>query len=319
VKLRQGTGADVYVADFSRQRSALAVKAYQDACAERQGSVISQDRAWSTILRNGRYLADENTILMLSLAVEMGRPLLLEGPSGSGKTALAEALAAGLSQPLVRLSCYEGLGASEALYDWNYHAQWARLAQNGSSDPFADEFLLARPLMQAVQEPRSILLIDEVDRADEAFEALLLEYLSEFQISIPERGTVKAESPPITLLTSNRQRSLSDALRRRCLYLFVDWPDSDREETIVQFHVPDISTSVRWALVQAVRKLRSWSLLKPPGLSETIDWARASALRGVTQWERTWVEKTLGLVIKDALDLERVLERVDELVVDPKT
>ncbi|PSR24188.1 MAG: ATPase [Sulfobacillus acidophilus] len=280
---------------------------------------MSHQRAWSAILENGRYLADDNTILMLSLAVEMGRPLLLEGPSGSGKTALAEALARGLVQPLVRLSCYEGLGASEALYDWNYHAQWASLTQNGSSNPFADEFLLPRPLLQAVQEPRSILLIDEVDRADEAFEALLLEYLSEFQISIPERGTVKAEHPPITLLTSNRQRALSDALRRRCLYLFVDWPNHQREETIVEFHVPDINTQVRRALVQTVHILRSWGLLKPPGLSETIDWARATALRGVTDWERSWVEKTLGLVIKDALDLERVQERIDELVVDPNT
>ncbi len=255
---------------------------------------------------------------MLGLAVEMGRPLLLEGPSGSGKTQVAESVAWGLNRPLVRLSCYEGIGASEALYDWNYHAQWARLSQNGTADPFSSEFLLARPLLRAVQDPNAVLLIDEVDRADEAFEALLLEYLSEFQISIPEHGTIVADRPPLTILTSNRQRPLSDALRRRCLYVFVDWPDGDRETEIVQFHVPDIAPALLGPLVSAVRAMRQWNLIKAPGLSETIDWARATVLAGIMEWDTRWIQQSLGLVIKDALDLERVRARIGELA-DPNT
>ncbi|MDA8206741.1 MAG: MoxR family ATPase [Thermaerobacter sp.] len=280
--------------------------------------VIAEGLAWAKILRDGRYLATDNIMLMLELAVEMGRPLLLEGPSGSGKTALAEAIAQGTGKPLIRLSCYEGLGASEALYDWNYHAQWAHLTQNQATDPFSDEFLLARPLLQAIQEPDSVLLIDEVDRADEAFEAMLLEYLSAFQISIPERGTLKATHAPITVLTSNRQRPLSDALRRRCLYIFLDWPDAQREETVVRFHVPELQSTLVEPLVGAVRRLRTWNLLKAPGLSESIDWARAAAIQRISRWGRRWVEQSLGLVVKDALDLQRVLERLDELV-EPET
>lgn len=250
---------------------------------------------------------------MVELAAEMGRPLLLEGPSGSGKTMLAAAVAKGLQRPLIRLSCYEGLGASQALYDWNYHAQWVAMSKNGEADPFSDQFLLTRPLLQAVQEPDSVLLIDEVDRADEAFEALLLEYLSEYQISIPERGTRKAAKPPVTFLTSNRQRPLSDALRRRTLYLYVDWPERERERAVVSFHVPRLSGPVRDALVDAVRLMRRWDLLKPPGLSETIDWARAAHIRGVEVWNREWIRDSLGAVVKDALDMERVKERLDEL------
>lgn len=279
---------------------------------------IRQQRSWTEVLRRGGYLPSGEIELMLGLAAEMGRPLLLEGPSGSGKTAVAYAVARGVGESVIRLSCYEGLGASEALYDWNYHAQWAELTANRGADPFAEEFLLARPLLQAIRSPQSVLLIDEADRADEAFEALLLEYLSDFQISIPERGTVKAERPPLTILTSNRQRPLSDALRRRCLYLYVDWPDMAREEEVVRFHVPDLADALVPSVVGAVRKVREWDLIKPPGLSETIDWAEAARLRGVTTWDRTWVEQTLGLIVKDALDLERVRERISELV-EPAT
>ncbi len=274
---------------------------------------MTEHKDWADILLRGRYLASDDIILMLDLAVRMGRPLLLEGPSGSGKTALANALAQGLYRPMIRLSCYEGIGSAEALYDWNYHAQWARLTQNKDSDPFSEEFLLARPLLKALQEPQSILLIDEVDRADEAFEALMLEYLSEFQISIPERGTIRAASAPLTLITSNRQRPLSDALRRRCLYLFLDWPTKAQEEEIVRFHVPELPADLVERLVQTIRILRSWNLLKAPGLAESIDWARGAVLMGISQWDRKWIQKSLGLVVKDALDRERVLARIAEL------
>ena len=268
---------------------------------------------WQDILHKGHYLPSDDIVLMLGLAARMGRPLLLEGPAGSGKTALAYALSAGLNQPVIRLSCYEGLGANEALYDWNYHAQWARLATDRSADPFAEEFLMARPLLQAIRNPDAILLVDEVDRADEAFEALLLEYLGEYQISIPERGTIRAEHAPLTLLTSNRQRPLSDALRRRCLYLYVNWPDEVREHEVVAFHAPMLPETIRAPLIKAVRRLREWSLIKPPGLSETIDWARAAEVMAIDHWSADWIGKTLGLVIKDALDLEQVRPRVEEL------
>lgn len=279
---------------------------------------MKTDTSWENILRQGDYLASADMALMVELAVKMGRPLLLEGPSGTGKTMLAHAAARGLNRPLIRLSCYEGLGPNEALYDWNYHAQWVRMNQEQAVDPFSEEFLLERPLLRAVRNPDSVLLIDEVDRADEAFEALLLEYLSEFQISLPEHGTIRADHPPLTVLTSNRQRPLSDALRRRCLYVFVEWPNRDRESEIVQYHVPELADPLRQRVVDAVRLLRQWDLIKPPGLSESIDWARASALEGLTVWERSWVEKTLGLIIKDAMDLERVRERIESLV-DPST
>lgn len=288
-------------------RSAVSLK-------PREEFVKTSERSWSEILREGQYLADEALALMLGLAIDLQRPLLLEGPSGSGKTALAEAAAKGLGVPLIRLSCYEGLGPHEALYDWNYHLQWVRMATNEGVDPFSDEFLLARPLLKALQQPRSVLLIDEVDRADEAFEALLLEFLSEYQISIPERGIVRASNPPVVILTSNRQRPLSDALRRRCLYALVEWPELAREIEIVRFHVPELSEHMIRRVVCTVRTLRTWDLVKPPGLSETIDWAKATALRRVGEWTRDWLGQSLGLVIKDALDMAQVTERLEELV-----
>lgn len=268
---------------------------------------------WEHILTQGQYLATEDIVEMVRLAQAMGRPLLLEGPSGSGKTALAQALAIGMQWPLIRLSCYEGLGASEALYDWNYHAQWVAMTTGQVDEAFSDQYLLPRPLMKAIVEPSSVLLIDEVDRADEAFEALLLEYLSDYQISIPERGTIRASHAPLTVLTSNRQRPLSDALRRRCLYLYIDWPDEEREHDIVHFHVPELANDLCDAVVRAVHQLRQWDLIKPPGLSETIDWARAAVVDGISQWDVPWMQRTLGLVIKDALDLKVVRERIEEL------
>lgn len=269
---------------------------------------------WSRALSSKGYQAHDDLVVMVRLAETLGRPLLLEGPAGSGKTALANAVAEVLDRPLVRLTCYEGLGAEEALYDWNYHGQLVALQQQRETEPFGPRFLLARPLLQAIQSEGSVLLIDEVDRADEAFEALLLEYLADYQITIPEMGTVKATTTPFTVLTSNRHRPLSDALRRRCLYAYVDWPERERELHIVALSVPGISPSIRATLTDAVRRLRTWDLLKPPGLAETLDWARAAEVTELTRWNVDWVWGTLGCVIKDAYDMESVRARVAELV-----
>ncbi|MDA8192448.1 MAG: MoxR family ATPase [Thermaerobacter sp.] len=270
---------------------------------------------WQERLRNAGYLADEHFSLMIGLAVAMQRPLLLEGPAGSGKTFLAEALAAATRRQLVRLSCYEGIDAAQALYDWNYHKQLTALARQADVDPFGPGFLLERPLMHALTIAHgAVLLIDEVDRADEGFEALLLEFLSGYQITVPERDTVRAVVPPITVLTSNRQRSLSDALRRRCLYAYVDWPAPAREREIVRLYVPEMPPDLVDALVTGVGCLRQFGLLKPPGLAETVDWARAQRVMGFPGWQREWVQATLGCVIKDMMDFATVAERLDDLM-----
>jgi MoxR-like ATPase len=270
--------------------------------------------SWKELLHNGGYVASDEVALMASLAYHLGKPLLLEGPAGSGKTALALAVGRALERPLIRLNCYEGLGASHALYDWNYHLQWVAMQREEDQNVFDRRFLLARPLLKAVEQPRSVLLIDEIDRADEAFEALLLEYLAEFQVTVPEWGTIRAATPPFTVLTSNRQRPLSDALRRRCIYLYLNWPDSDRENAIVAMTVPNLSASVRQSMVRAVGCMRQWGLVKPPGLAETLDWAKAAAFMGVTDWQEPWVRQTLGLVIKDVLDEDVVRSRLSELI-----
>ncbi len=251
---------------------------------------------------------------MVGLAVELNRPLLVEGPAGSGKTQLAYALASAMNRELIRLSCYEGLDASQALYDWNYQRQLLALRQNAEVNPFSVEFLVERPLLRALRSQGAILLIDEVDRSDEGFEALLLEYLADQQISIPEWGTVKATAPLVTVLTSNRTRPLSDALRRRCLYAYLDWPSPERETEIVELYAPNLERDILHKLVDAVACLRSWQLVKPPGLAETIDWGRTQSVMGAPGFTRDWVSQTLGCVIKDAIDLDTVRGRLDELV-----
>lgn len=288
-------------ADSIRQvaRSAEAVASYREQL-ERTG-----------------YLADDGLASMASLAVTLGRPLLLEGPAGVGKTALAKALADALDRDLFRLQCFEGIDAAQALYDWNYHRQLADLTANRADDVFTEKYILPRPLLRALQSDRgAVLLIDEIDRADEAFEALLLEYLAEYQISIPEWCTVHAKVVPVTILTSNRTRPLSDALRRRCLYHHVDWPNAEREQAVVALRVPDLPTDVAQSLVAAVRKLRNFDLMKPPGLSETLDWAEAFAKTPHAAWNAAWVRQTLGCVVKDAMDMETVLSRIAELIGD---
>jgi MoxR-like ATPase len=271
-----------------------------------------------TRLREAGYIPSGQLSTMVDLALSLGRPLLIEGPAGVGKTSLAQALALALDKELIRLQCFEGMDETHALYDWNYHKQLADLSRRHEADVFGEAYILPRPLLKSLLAANgSVLLVDEVDRADEAFEALLLEFLAEFQITIPEWKTVTALQPPLVVLTSNRTRTLSDALRRRCLYHFVDWPSTEHELAVLRLHAPELPTDVATQLVRAVQRMRSWDLQKPPGLAETIDWGRAY-LSSNGEWSTAWVERTLGCVIKDSLDLEMVRVRLAQLV-EPDT
>lgn len=262
------------------------------------------------------YLPTRDAAGAVHLAERLGRPLLIEGPAGVGKTALGRAVAAWRQVPLVRLQCYEGLDASQALYDWDYPRQLlaARLAAEGGPDTLASlygpDFLIERPLLHALRaSPAPVLLIDEVDRADEAFEALLLEFLGEFQVTIPEIGTVAALTRPYVVLTSNRTRDLSDALRRRCLYLWLDYPDPDREADIIRLAAPEVERELAQAVAVALAQLRPMALMKPPGLAEALDWARALTGLGWGQLSPEAVSTTLHTVVKTAEDLDAVRRR----------
>jgi MoxR-like ATPase len=268
-------------------------------------------------LCDAKYVADEGLAMVLHLAQRLNRPLLLEGPAGVGKTALAKAVSVVRGVELIRLQCYEGLDAAHALYDWDYpkqllltRATLSDKAESTAPDIYTDRFLIERPLLRALKtKPAPVLLIDEVDRADEEFEALLLEFLSEFQITIPERGSIRAEEPPMVILTSNRTRDLSDALRRRCLYYWLDYPGVEQEAAIIALHVPDVAPAVARQLARAVRRLRKLSLLKPPGLAEAIDWARAVADLAAGELDETVTRMTLGCLLKTQEDMELVREK----------
>jgi MoxR-like ATPase len=270
-------------------------------------------------LSDAGYLASESTALVSFLAAKLGKPVLVEGPAGVGKTELAKAIARYLERPLVRLQCYEGLDEAKALYEWNYRKQLLRIqAEAGDAgwdavqeDIFGEEFLLARPLMTAIASPEPVvLLIDEIDKTDQEFEAMLLELLSDFQISIPELGRIEAKTHPVVLLTSNNTRELTEALKRRCLYLWLDYQDVEHELAIVRLHTPDLRETVARKLVEIVQQVRELDLKKPPSIAESIDWARALLLLGAQDIDETTFRQTMSVIVKHRTDLETVAARV---------
>jgi MoxR-like ATPase len=273
------------------------------------------------LLRNAGYLADRGLGTALFVALSLGRPILIEGEVGVGKTEVAKALAAVFDRRLIRLQCYEGIDTHQALYEWDYARQMLQIRamserQAGRDDAvdelFGPKFLLERPLLEAVRAgDRAVLLIDEVDRADDEFEAFLLEILADFQITIPEVGTIRAETPPLVVLTSNRTRELHDALKRRCLYHWVGYPSPEREVEIVLVRAPGTSEALTRKVVAAVNRLRALDLAKPPGVAETIDWVRTLDVLGAKDLDVGSVEDTLGAVVKERDDLELVRANLD--------
>jgi MoxR-like ATPase len=280
--------------------------------------VTSDVAALTETLRQGGYLADRGLATAVHVALSLRRPLLLEGEVGVGKTEIAKVLAAVLDRELIRLQCYEGIDTNQALYEWDYSRQLLHLrASDSAKDLFGPEFLLERPLLRAVRAgDRAVLLIDEIDRADDEFEAFLLEVLSDFQISIPEIGTVACERPPLVVLTSNRTRELHDALKRRCMYHWIDYPPVDREVEIVLLRSPAVPAALARSVVAAVTRLRALDLLKPPGVAETIDWATTLEFLGATGLSLPLAEDTLGAVVKERDDLALVRESLGEIVAD---
>jgi MoxR-like ATPase len=287
------------------------------------------------------YLADEPAALVAFLAQRLEKPVLVEGPAGVGKTELAKALSRATGRELIRLQCYEGLDEAKALYEWNYRKQllWIQAAPGRGSegepisvssrpsasrgggvfdDIFSKEFLLERPLMQAIASAEPVvLLIDEIDKTDQEFEAMLLELLSDFQITIPELGQVSATTMPIVVLTSNNSRELTEALKRRCLYLWLDYPDLEREMEIVRLHAPQLPEALARRLVEVVRMIRARDLKTPPSNAESIDWARTLLLMGAEDIDRETFQQSMSIIVKHRTDIEVVAERVGVKLAEP--
>ncbi len=270
-------------------------------------------------LTDQRYVAERSLGVAVHLALQLGKPLFLEGEAGVGKTEVAKVLASVLDAPLIRLQCYEGLDVGHAVYEWDYPRQMLAIrlieatgegAKAEVDDIMSREYLIARPLLQAVEATasgeRPVLLIDELDRADEEFEAYLLEMLSEFQVTIPEIGTISADRPPVVIVTSNRTREIHDALKRRCIYHWIDYPDFEREVEILMRKVPDLPAELASDLASAMEKLRSMDLFKPPGVAETLDWAAALAVLGTTRLSPEAADDTLGVILKYQEDITRL-------------
>ena len=290
---------------------------------------ITKDRL-AEGLREAHYVTTDRVGTVLLLALRLEKPLLIEGPAGAGKTEVAKVLATILGLPLIRLQCYEGLDEGKALYEWNYQRQLLRIQamsaegvtgksgrswEDVSHDVFSREFLLERPLLKAIASPqRVVLLIDEVDKADEEFEAFLLELLSDFQVSIPELGTIRATERPIVVLTSNRTRELSEALQRRCLYLWLDFPGIEKEKEILALKVPDLPERLRAQVARFVHGLRQMELHKAPSIAETLDWARGLVALGIIDLDAAAVRETLGLVLKGEDDQRRASGKIASLL-----
>ena len=275
---------------------------------------IAELQSW---LAGQAYLADRGLATAIFLALSLGQPLLLEGEAGVGKTEVAKALAVALGADLLRLQCYEGIDANQALYEWDYARQLVHLrevqdsSERAASDVFSERFLVERPLLAAIRAGGdAVLLIDEIDRADEEFEAFLLELLSDFQVTVPEIGTIHADRPPVVVLTSNRTRELHDALKRRCLYCWIDYPDLAREVEIVRTRAPEVAADLAAKVAAASRRIRDLDVVKPPGVAETIGWARALAVLDA-DLDPAGAADTLGAVVKDHDDLRLVSEQLE--------
>jgi MoxR-like ATPase len=285
-------------------------------------------------LESAGYLADESAALVSYLAQELGKPVLVEGPAGVGKTELAKAISRATGRELIRLQCYEGLDEAKALYEWNYRKQLLHIqAKSASEDPgaapgtaseveteiFSEDFLLARPLLRAIANPEPVvLLIDEIDKTDQEFEAMLLEVLSDFQISIPELGRIESRTHPIVVLTSNNSRELTEALKRRCLYLWLDYPELEREMEIVRLHTPELDEDLTRRLVEVISMVRQLDLKKPPSIAESIDWARALLLLGADDIDKDTFTQTMSIIVKHRTDIDLVAERVGVRLGNPE-